>query len=133
VATLILGVLMLIGLPTLLGTKERAQDRRTQANIRNAFEAEKAYYADARVYTDVPADMAGIEPSLDYVAGDTPAAVGTIYLLWDPGTDEIFISARSESGSCFYLKEAAASGAQYATAADPACGAADTQTYGDSW
>ena len=133
VVVLILGVLLLIGIPTMLGARERAMNRRVQANIRNAFVAEKAYYTDARAYTDIPADMTAIEPALTYIAGDTPAVVGTVYLHWLAGPDEIYISSKSEAGMCFYLMEAAASGAQYATAADPACGAADTQTYGASW
>ena len=78
-------------------------------------------------------DMTAIEPALNYVAGDTPVIVGTVYLYWLAGPDEIYISSKSEAGMCFYLMEAAGSGAQYATAADPACGAADTQTYGDGW
>ena len=133
VVVLILGVLLLIGIPTMLGARERAAERRVQANIRNAFVAEKAYYTDTQTYTDDPADMTAIEPALTYVAGDTPIVIGTVYLYWLPGPDEIYISSKSEFGTCFYLMEAAASGAQYATAADPSCGAADTQTYDDRW
>ena len=133
VVIMIVGILVAIGMPTLVGARERTYERRTQANIRNAFLAEKAHYADNLTYTDVPADMVAIESSLDYVAGDTPLLTGTVYLLWLPGIDEIYISSKSESGDCFYLGETAASGARYATAADPSCGAADTQTYSNNW
>jgi len=40
---LIIGILVGIALPTLLGARTRAQDRAAQANIRIAFTAEKAY------------------------------------------------------------------------------------------
>ena len=133
VVVLILGVLLIIAIPTFLGARHRAMDRRVQVNIRNAFLAEKAYYTDAVAYTDVPADMTAIEPALDYIPGDTPMLANTVYLLWLPGPDEIYISSKSEAGMCFYLMEAAATGARYATAADPACGPADTQTYGNGW
>ncbi len=133
VVVLILGVLLVIGIPTFLGARNRAMDRRAQVNIRNAFLAEKAYYTDAVAYTDIPADMDAIEPALNYVQGDTPLVTGTVYLYWLPGPDEIYISSKSEAGMCFYLMEAAASGAEYATAADPSCGTADTQTYGSGW
>jgi type IV pilus assembly protein PilA len=133
VVVLILGVLMVIAIPTMVGARERAMDRRTQANIRNALLAEKAYYSDSASYTDVPTDMTAIEAALDYLAGDTPVVETTVYLLSVPADDQIYISSKSESGTCFYLTEIAASGAEYATAADPACGAADLQTYGDRW
>jgi type IV pilus assembly protein PilA len=133
VVVLILGVLMVIGIPTMVGARERAMDRRTQANIRNALLAEKAYYTDSASYTDVATEMTAIEAALDYVAGDTPIVQAKVYLLSVPANDQIYISSKSESGTCFYLTETAASGAQYATAADPACGAADTQTYGANW
>jgi type IV pilus assembly protein PilA len=133
VVVLIIGILIAIGLPTMLGARERAMERHAQADIRNAFAAEKAYYSDGSTYTDVPADMTAIEPALSYVAGDTPLIEGTVYLLWLPGADEIYISSKSASGTCFYLMEAAASGARYSTAANPACTAADLQTYTGAW
>lgn len=133
VVVLIIGILITIGLPTFLGARERAMERSAQADIRNAFLAEKAYYTDGRTYTDVPADMTAIEPAMSYVSGDTPLVAGIVYLLWVPASDEIYISSKAESGTCFYLMEAAASGARYSTAANPACTAADLQTYTDAW
>ena len=72
VVVLILGVLLIIAIPTFLGARHRAMDRRVQVNIRNAFLAEKAYYTDAVAYTDVPADMTAIEPALNYIVRRHP-------------------------------------------------------------
>ena len=133
VVVLIIGILLAVSLPTLLGARERALDRRVQMNIRNAFQVEKAYYVDEREYTDDPSEMVAIEPALDYVAGDTPVIAEQVYLHWVPATDEIYISSKSNTGRCFYLKESSASGAAYVTATAAACGAADAQTYGSAW
>jgi hypothetical protein len=46
-------------------------------------------------------------------------------------TNELFVSGRSRSGTCFYIREIDGDGAEYATSAG--CGVADVQTYTSSW
>ena len=128
---LIIAVLVLLGLPAYLGTRVRTWDRAAQANIRNAFAAERAYYTDELTYTTDPATMTAIEAALTYVDGDTPLVPGVVYLHLHPGPNEIFASAMSESGTCWYLREIDGDGPQFAS--DPACGVADTQAFTDSW
>jgi prepilin-type N-terminal cleavage/methylation domain-containing protein len=128
---LIISVLVLLALPTYLGTRVRVWDRTAQANIRNAFAAERAYYTDTLTYTTDPATMTAIEAALSYIDGDTPLVPGEVYLHLHPGPNEIFVSAMSESGTCWYLREIDGDGAQFAS--DPACGVADTQVFGNSW
>jgi type IV pilus assembly protein PilA len=124
---LIIAVLILLALPTFLGTRVRAWDRAAQSDIRNAFAAEKAYYSDTLTYTTVPAEMTAIEAAITYIAGDTPLTTGVVYLHLHPIPNEIFVSAMSESGTCYYIREIDGAGAQFA--ADPACGVTDTQAY----
>jgi type IV pilus assembly protein PilA len=131
VVVLIVGILVAIGLPTFLGARTRAQDRAAQADIRNAFTAERAYYADAARYTTDATQMTAIEAALAYVAGDTPLADGVVYLHLHPGPNEIFISTMSASRTCFYLQEVDGSGARYASSS--ACADTDAQTYGSNW
>jgi prepilin-type N-terminal cleavage/methylation domain-containing protein len=128
---LIIGVLTVVGLPTFLGARTRAADRATQADIRNAFAAERAYYTDTLTYTTNPAVMTAIEPSILYVAGDTPLLADRAYLHLHPVPNEVFISAKSESGMCWYLREIDGGGAEFAS--DVACGVADTQVFTDAW
>jgi type IV pilus assembly protein PilA len=128
---LIIGVLVLLALPTFLGARTRAHDRATQADVRNAFAAEKAYYADNLTYTTNAATMTAIEPAITYVDGDTPLVSDIVYLHLHPVPNEIYLSAMSDSGTCWYLLETDGSGARFAS--DPACGIADTQAYGNSW
>jgi type IV pilus assembly protein PilA len=122
VVILIIGILMLLALPTFLGARERASDRATQADIRNAFAAERVYYTDT---------LTAIEAAIPYIAGDTPLVSQVAYLHHHALTNTIFISAMSPSGMCWYLREIDGGGARFAS--DPACGVTDTQVYTRSW
>jgi type IV pilus assembly protein PilA len=128
---LIVAVLILLALPTFLGARERASDRATQADIRNAFAAERAYYTDTLTYTTVPAEMTAIEAAINYVDGDTPLVTHVAYLHHHVLTNELFVSAMSPSGTCWYLREVDGGGAEFAS--DPACGVADIQVYTRRW
>jgi type IV pilus assembly protein PilA len=131
VVVLIISILVVLALPTFLGTRERASDRATQANIRNAFAAERAYYTDTLTYTTDPAQMTAIEAAITYVDGDTPLVEGVVYLHLHAVPNEIFASAMSPSGTCWYLREIDGGGAQFAS--DDACGVTDTQAYTRAW
>jgi type IV pilus assembly protein PilA len=124
---LIIAVLVVLALPTFLGARNRAADRATTADVRNAFAAERAYYTDTLTYTTNPATMTAIEAAITYLDGDTPLVTDVAYLHLHPVPNELYISAMSESGTCFYLREIDGGGAEFAT--DPACGVADTQVY----
>jgi type IV pilus assembly protein PilA len=128
---LIIAILVVIALPTFLGARGRASDRATQADIRNAFVAERAYYTDNLTYTTDPTTMTAIEPAIAYVDGDTPLVTDVAYLHFHAGPNEIFISSMSESGMCWYLREADGTGARFAS--DAGCGVTDGQIYSGAW
>jgi type IV pilus assembly protein PilA len=128
---LIIGVLVLLALPTFLGARTRAWDRATQSDVRNAFAAEKAYYTDNLTYTTNPATMTAIEAAITYLPGDTPLVTDVVYLDWDPIPNTVHLSALSDSGTCWYLREIDGGGSQFAS--DAACGVADTQVYTNAW
>jgi type IV pilus assembly protein PilA len=124
---LIIGILVLLALPTFMGARQRAADRAALADIRTAFAAERTYYTDTLTYTTDPVEMDGIESALTYVDGDTPVATRVAYLHHHPLTNTLFISAMSSLGTCWYLREIDGGGPQFAS--DPACGVADVQAY----
>ncbi len=128
---LIVGILVVIALPTMLGARVRAYDAAVKSDVRNAFAAEKAYYTDTLTYTTNPATMTAIEAAITYLDGDTPLITGVAYLHLHPIPNEIFVSGMSKSGTCFYLREIDGGGARFAS--DAACGVADTQAYVASW
>lgn len=127
VVVLIISILVAIALPQFLGVRVRAWDRATQSDVRNAFAAEKAYYTDTLTYTENPATMTAIEAAITYLPGDTPLATDVVYLHHHVLTDEIYVSALSESGTCWYLREIDGGGVEFAS--DAACGIADLQAY----
>jgi type IV pilus assembly protein PilA len=131
IVVLVIGVLIAIALPTYLATRARAQDRRAQQDVRIAFTAERAYYTDTLTYTTNAAEMTAIESALNYQAGDTPGAPGEVYLHLVAGPNQVFISTKSVSGTCFYLTEV--DGASIGFAASSGCGVVDAQTYGNGW
>ena len=51
--------------------------------------------------------------------------------VWGTGPNEVFVSAMSPSGTCWYLREIDGGGARFAS--DGSCGAADTQVYTNAW
>jgi type IV pilus assembly protein PilA len=131
VVILIVGILMLLALPTFLGARERASDRATQADIRNAFAAERVYYTDTLTYTTNPAQMTAIEAAIPYLAGDTPLVSHVAYLHHHLVTNTLYISAMSPTGMCWYLREIDGGGPRFAS--DPACGNTDAQVYTRIW
>ena len=105
IVVMIIGILVVIALPTFLGARTRAYDRAAQSDVRNAFAAEKAFYTDDLMYTTDPATMTSIEAAITYLAGDTPLVIDVVYLDLDPIPNTIYVSALSKSGTCFYIRE----------------------------
>src|SRR2546427_1447010 len=74
VVVLIIGILIAIALPTFLGARQRALNRREQPNLRNALVAAKTFFTDQSVYTGFGTVQGlAIEPSLGWVAAANPA------------------------------------------------------------
>jgi type II secretory pathway pseudopilin PulG len=130
VILLIIAILLIIGLPALLGSQERSQDRAVQSDISSVYSVEKIIYSGHAAYTDDITAMRTEEPNLVYVAADTPAATGSVYLYLTPG-NTIYIMAQSLSGTCYYLRDTDGAGTDYASSAS--CGRSDLQTYGPAW
>lgn len=131
IVVLIIGLLIAIALPTFLGARARAQDRAVQTDVRNAFLAERTFYTDGATYTEDPTVLENLESALEYETGDTPLAIGPVYVHVHPVGNELFVSGRSTSGTCFYLRERDGQGAEFASSSG--CGVADGQTFGSSW
>jgi hypothetical protein len=112
------------------GMQRRAEDRVIQSFLRNAFAAEKVYFTDSEVYTESLADLRAIEPALTYVVGTQVAEERTVYVKVIGSV--LYLSGRSTSGTCFFLRDGGPSGAvQFGV--DPGCGPAEGQQYRASW
>ena len=125
VVVLIIAILIAIAIPTFLGARQKAQDRAAQSNLRNALTAAKTAYVDTQDYTSAAGQLASIEPSLQYVSGTASQGQASISV-FAASTTEIDLAAKSQSGSCFFLKDTTTGGTSYSK--DSSTCAAQTQS-----
>jgi type IV pilus assembly protein PilA len=105
VVVLIIAILIAIAIPTFLGLRERAQDRASQAELRDGLTAAKAAYTDDESYDTFDADLAEqIEPSLEWddAAGSTDE-VGILVA----ADDDVVLTAQSQTDSWFCAMDTA--------------------------
>lgn len=110
VVVLIIAVLIAIAIPTFLGARRTANDRATQANVRNAFTATRVYYNEKLSYTTDAAKLREVEPSLSWTTspldGTTDSRAVRIQVFDDPGPAQtVVVVGRSTQGRCFYLRD----------------------------
>jgi type IV pilus assembly protein PilA len=116
VVVLIIAILIAIAIPTFLGARQRAQDRQSQSNLRNAFAAEKVIFTDNQAFTTNAAALSAVEPSLNYNADaaiPSTADPKDIYVDVSAG-GVVTLGSRSKSGTCFYMQDSGAAPTQYA-------------------
>jgi type IV pilus assembly protein PilA len=140
VVVLIIAILIAIAIPTFLGAHP-AQDRAAQAGLRNALVAARSIYTDTQSYasavkTSSADPLEGVEPSLDYVETGTASTGPNIVSTGNSGTGIWYGAARSDSGTCFYLRDNVSSGTAYAsgsTCTATAAAASSGVTYSSKW
>ncbi|MEY2476213.1 MAG: type pilus assembly protein PilA [Actinomycetota bacterium] len=136
VVVLIIAILITVAIPSLLGARQRAQDAAAQAEVRMAYSAEKVVYAQEEAFTEVTADLFALESSLAFVTGDTPLQTNRVYVHVHSATNgELFVSARSSTGNCWYLRDVPGQPVTYSkrTGSSAVCPVADTRTYTSAW
>jgi type IV pilus assembly protein PilA len=90
VVIIIIGILLAIAVPSYLGFRDRANNAKSQANVRSAIPSVEAFYADNGTYAGMTiADLrtnydAGLSPDLEIPASVTPTA--TYYCLQTDAT-----------------------------------------------
>jgi type IV pilus assembly protein PilA len=109
VVVLIIAILIAIAIPTFLGAKSRAQDKAAQSSLRNALTNAKGIYTDQDSYGASSAalvtGLTAAEPSLTF---QTAASTGAKIVSVDVrSTTSVVMSAKSSSGSCFAIGDAA--------------------------
>ena len=110
VVVLIIAILIAIAVPTFLGARQRAQDRASQTDLKNAYTNAKVIYSDNETFSDTNANLrtalVAAEPSLTFTA-NAPAATATdtsVYVQVSDTAHQGFLAARrSSSGTWFGL------------------------------
>ena len=108
VVELIIAILIAIAIPTFLGAKQRAQDKAAQSSLRNALTNAKGIYTDSDSYTGATvAALTAAEPSLQFKANGTASTGAKEVSVLSPTTAWIIMAAKSSSGSCYVVGDAA--------------------------
>lgn len=110
VVVLIIAILIAIAIPTFMGARQTANDRATQANVRNAFTAARVFYNENLKYSDLADDMRAVEPSLTWTTAALDASSperAVRITVYDVPTDKqtVVVVGRTRTGRCFYLKD----------------------------
>lgn len=119
VVVLIAGITIAIGLPTVLGARQRAQDRAAQSDLRKGIAAAKKYFTDGDTYLGFDeTEGETIEPSLRWVAFADPV-VGAVAVDQPAASgDDVLLVAESGSGAFFCIYGSAPAGTTFGTGAD---------------
>jgi len=140
VVVLIIAVLLAIAIPTFLGSQNKAKDRSAQSSLRNTLTAAKTIYTDGADYTKATASsnaaLLAAEPSLSYAVAAT-ASTGPKNVSTSATTNVFYAAAKSDSGTCYYIKDdlsSTGSGTTYASGTGTCNGTtAAGLTYSASW
>ncbi|HEV8563787.1 MAG TPA: hypothetical protein VGR41_02620 [Actinomycetota bacterium] len=109
---------------------DRSQDVVPQNNLRNALVAAQTAFVENSSYTDAgPAELAAIEPSLQYTDGPSTAP-SIISVAATP--DQWSAAAMAESGTCFWISVSPSTDPTYGTGA-PCTGVAAASAADVSW
>jgi prepilin-type N-terminal cleavage/methylation domain-containing protein len=124
ITTLVIGILLAIGVPTLLGAVHRSQDRRAQASVVQAVKVSRVYESSSAFAlsfaTMTASDLTAIEPSLSYGPGpsDGPRSVS---FAASPDGAHVGIAVLADGGTCWLADVDANNTVGYGSASSGSC------------
>jgi type IV pilus assembly protein PilA len=121
VVVMILGILVAIAVPTFLGARASAQTRAPETSLRNALVSAKMCYTDHDSYNDGftawcdGASLQQLEPSLKFNDEATPSGDANTVSVLAYDQHVWYGAALSASGTCYFIKDNIAAGADGTT------------------
>jgi type IV pilus assembly protein PilA len=110
----IIAVLLSVAMPTFLGSRQKAQDRAAQADLRVGLTAIRTAYIDGQSYVTAATQLASVEPDLSYVTGPGASSSGSGHLAVNAVDDQnVGMSVLAADGVCWELFDSTASGTTY--------------------
>lgn len=113
VVALIIGILIAIGLPMFLGAKARADEKRTEAQLRTGLTAGLTYWTEGATFTGFDANCTALadscdvadeaESSLGWVGPSEPATL-EVSVVFAAGNNLLLV-ARSTAGEFFCIAQ----------------------------
>ena len=114
----IIAVLLSVALPTFMGSRQKAQDRAAQADLRVGLTAIRTAYIDGQSYVSAATQLASVEPTLTYVTAPGASSGGTGQIAVNAVDDQnVGMSALAGDGMCWELFDSTASGTTYGSLA----------------
>jgi prepilin-type N-terminal cleavage/methylation domain-containing protein len=110
IVVLIIGILVTIALPVMVGAKDRARDAAAKESAVNGMKAAKVIYTDAATYTPaMTTALTGVDPTFTYVDGATPSTGPNVLSTDVPDAlttgATMVIAVYSNSGTCFFVRD----------------------------
>ena len=114
VVVMIIGQLLLLSIPTFIGTKNRAMDAAAKSGAVRAIQTGRIVYTDTVSYTSASTSaLTTAEPSMTF-NNATTASTGSKVASTDNSAPQVFtVAVWSTSGTCFYAKDQALVGVSY--------------------
>ncbi|HEY7522126.1 MAG TPA: type II secretion system protein [Candidatus Limnocylindrales bacterium] len=138
VAILILGVIMAIAIPVMIGARERAQNSAAKASVRGALMAGRIIFSTEQDYAAATLVLLNsTEPSIDWVDATSTSAYPTT-VSRDTTGGVLTLAAYSVSGTCFFLMDDPPNDTRFGVLTDVApadcyAGNAAAVTFGTRW
>lgn len=112
----IIGVLLAIGIPTFLGSRDRASDSAAKARASHALKTQKVAASDAGQEFKTAAQLASEDASVEALPlspGAEPSVLGAVYVK-DPEGNVVTLVSRSATGRCFWTRASKQGHSEYA-------------------
>jgi type IV pilus assembly protein PilA len=122
VVILIIGILLLLAIPSFLGVKKKAQDKAAQSALKVLLTDAKAIYGDTSSFSG--ADVTGLanaEPGYRVLAGASTGPKNISVHLSGTNSNTWSAAAKSQSTKCFYIRDSDASGTTFGTSPLATC------------
>jgi type IV pilus assembly protein PilA len=114
VVILIIGILLLLAIPSFLGVRKRAQDKGAQATLRTALTHAKTSYGDSDTFINATATAIVIdEPGFTAAADATTDSTSSKEISVLPSADRWAAAVWSKSGKCFYIVDSNTVGTKF--------------------
>ncbi len=106
VVVLVIGIIIMIALPTFLGARERAENRAAHADLRVGLAAAAVHYTDDDSYSGFTGGAGGtaeaLEPTLTWIGAADPGPTNAVAIVLAGGNGLVLVR-RSDSGRYFCL------------------------------
>jgi type IV pilus assembly protein PilA len=115
VVILIIGILLLLAIPSFLGVRKKAQDKAAQSALKVMLTNAKAIYGDAGNYNAADATAmtaANTEPGYQLIAGQSTGPKNVSIVVTNGGANWS-AAAWSASSKCFLIQDSDASGTKF--------------------